>query len=197
MRLIVEPGRVRRGSRDCRIEATSLFDELPQPVLEARWLTLLEHHPEWLETLSLARPLVLTGPGASGQYTVVAGFETYLSALALVARLARGIRLCSVVVPPELVGEPNGLAALLLGLVTREWIPLSRGALAHIIRRWLSEGAEGPVRVVTVAGLLGITPQAVWAAGSGTRSRPRRATRHARTLGPPPPVGGSQFGDAR
>jgi hypothetical protein len=163
-------GVVECDGRVVRVRSARVLDALPGPSIDPLLLELLAVHPDWVWTLVWVHPLVIVGSGPRRPLTLVTGLESYEVAFALGRRLGRRITLPALLIPPRLAGDPDWMAALALLFGARRWFSLSRGALVNVVRMRFA-GAPRACSLVTLTRLLGIRPQAAWAA-----SRAERAT---------------------
>jgi len=141
-----------------------MFSDLTSPRPSDAFVTELAARPALFRLLELARPVIVTGPGAGDRLVIVAGIETWATAWALASMLRRRIPLHGLLVGAQ--SEPDTQAAWCLVACTAARIPTTPGVIAHLTLPLLADraGSHRGVRRRHLADLLGMSRQGLWKA---------------------------------
>src|SRR5215470_2365189 len=93
VRITIDRGHAHAGSRQLQIRPAPMFSDLTPPRPSDAFVTELAARPALFRLLELARPVIVTGPGAGDRLVIVAGIETWATAWALASMLRRRITL--------------------------------------------------------------------------------------------------------
>jgi len=171
VRIIIERGHAYAGPRRLPIRPAPIFADLGPPHPSGAFVAELAARPELFRLLELARPVIVTAPGAGGLLVIIAGLETWATAWALASVLSRRVTLHGFLTatPSQ---EPDAQAAWCLVASTAARIPTAAGAVAHLALPLLADrsGPHRGMRRRHLAALLGMSGQGLWKAASRIRT---------------------------
>jgi hypothetical protein len=172
------------GNRHLAVRLAAIFDDVAAPRFGTALIQMIHERPNLIEVLSAARPVVLLTPDAAGMTMLVGGLESWALALAMAPALRRAITVHGFEMRVDGMA-PEVVAALVTGATTGMRSSSTTSAIAQAVWRQLASvpaghGVESIRRLGHVAGLIGVTRQAVW--GHSRRSQSveaRQVGRHA------------------